>query len=508
MERLTNWARTLPDRHGRTTLVLLALILALGFGLRAYRVVEPLPVPGDDAHAYYALAKALYEEGTYGGREFNDASDWSPGAPLLYAASFYATGGPREGTARIVEALLGLATIVVVYLLGRRLNCAPAGLIAAFGVAVYPPFIHSTGALYSEPPAILTLPAAVLAFLWAARIGADRPGARVLSRGQRGTAGGGVLTPPAPAPPATPGRGSEGQSISVASGPSESRGGGGIIWMYTLSGLLFGLTALARPEYLLVGVVFVVLAAIRLWQVGDGRPSPMLMGSVAMAAALVVPIVPWTVHNIVTLDRAVPISTGGGKALYVGTLLPADGEYERAKALLVKRYLHRDLEPGSEALQKVDPTPLFDRVAARHPNLPRDQALGRVGKEDFSEYFSEDPRGYLEMTARKVWRMWSGGVGEAMSGTPGRVIQVLIVVLGLGGFAVLGWRRRWWELTAMATPIVLVTLVGAATLAASRRNEVLMTLVFPLAGVTLARAGAALSSSGRWSRLRTSSPPN
>jgi 4-amino-4-deoxy-L-arabinose transferase-like glycosyltransferase len=456
MERLTHWASTLPDRHGRTTLVLLALILALGFGLRAYRVVEPLPTPGDDAHAYYALAKSLYEEGTYGGPEFDDASDWSPGAPLLYAASFYATGGPREGTARIVEALLGLATIVVVYLLGRRLNCAPAGLVAALGVAVYPPFIHSTGALYSEPPAMLTLPLAILTYLWA----------------------------------------SDKSSLP------------GAAWRFLVPGFLLGLTALARPEYLAVGVAFVLIAALRLWQTGGSRPGPKLAGAVTLAVALIVPIVPWTIHNIVTLDRAVPISTGGGKALYVGTLLPADGEYERAKALLVKRYQHRDLEPGSEALQKVDPTPLFDRVAARHPDLPRDQALGKVGKENFSNYFSEDPRGYLEMTVRKVWRMWSGGVGEAMAGTPGRVIQVLIVALGLGGFAVLAARRRWWELTAMATPIVIVTLVGAATLAATRRNEVLMTLVFPLAGVTLAWAGAALSSSGLWHRRQTSSPQN
>src|SRR5215470_18527634 len=117
------WLHGLPQRHGRKTLLLLAAILLLGFGLRAYRVVEPLPTPGDDAHAYYALAKALYAEGTYGGPEFDDASDWSPGAPLLYAASFYATGGPREGTARILELLLGLAAIVVAYLLGRRLNC-------------------------------------------------------------------------------------------------------------------------------------------------------------------------------------------------------------------------------------------------------------------------------------------------------------------------------------------------------------------------------------------------
>jgi hypothetical protein len=99
------------------------------------------------------------------------------------------------------------------------------------------------------------------------------------------------------------------------------------------------------------------------------------------------------------------------------------------------------------------------------------------------------------MTVRKVWRMWSGSVGEAMSSTAGRVIQVLIVLLGLAGLGVLAWRRWWWELVAMATPIAIVTAVGAVSLAASRRNEVLMTLVFPLAGAALARLGGALSSS-------------
>ena len=103
----------------------------LGLGLRAYGVVKPVANPADDSHAYYALSKALYEEGSYGGPEFRDSSDWSPGAPLLYAASFYATGGAREGTARIVEALLGVAAILVVFLLGqaarlaRRPGCSP-----------------------------------------------------------------------------------------------------------------------------------------------------------------------------------------------------------------------------------------------------------------------------------------------------------------------------------------------------------------------------------------------
>ena len=333
MTAVADRIRALPQRHGRKTLILLALIAVLGLGVRAYAVVHPVANPADDSHAYYALSKALYEEGSFGGPTFHDSSDWSPGAPLLYAAAFYATGGPREGTARIVEALLGVAAILVVFLLGERLGGRWVGLMAAFAVAVYPPFIHSTGELMSEPPAILTLPAAVLAFLWA----------------------------------------SERERLRA--------------WL--LPGFLFGLTAMFRPEYLLVGAAFVVLAAIRVGMARGWKPG--LAGAGLLVAALLLPIVPWTIRNIDVLGRVVPISTGSGKALYVGTFLPADGEYQRVKAMLYERYEHIDLPPNSEALNEVDPTPLFNRVAARYPELPRDSALGKIGKQNFSRYFGEDP---------------------------------------------------------------------------------------------------------------------
>lgn len=466
MTALADRIRALPQRFGKTTLIALALIAAVGLGARAYVVANPVEHPADDSHAYYALAKALYEEGSFGGPEFRDSSDWSPGAPLLYAASFYATGGAREGTARIVEALLGVAAILVVFALGRRLGEAAeprggprlgsaVGLLAALAVAVYPPFIHSTGELMSEPPAILTLPAAVLAFLWAGDRGRSR-------------------------------------------------------WAWLLPGLLFGLTAMFRPEYLFVGAAFVVLAALRPILV-QGWPSgwkPGVAGAALLLVALLLPIVPWTIRNVDVLGRVVPISTGSGKALFVGTYLPADGEYQRVKALLVKRYQGRDLAPGSAALDAVDPTPLFDRVAERYPDLSRDTALGKIGKENLSEYLIEDPAGYAAMTVRKVGRMWSSGVGEAMSSGVGRGAQVLLVALGLAGLVLLGLRRRWWDLVALATPIVLVTAIGAASLAAPRRNEVLMTLVFPLAALALSRGVAALSSGREWSPEQASSPPN
>jgi 4-amino-4-deoxy-L-arabinose transferase-like glycosyltransferase len=450
LNALTDRIRALLERYGKRTLIALALIAVIGLGARAYAVANPIANPADDSHAYYALSKALYEEGSFGSPSFRDSSDWSPGAPLLYAASYYATGGAREGTARIVEALLGVVAILVVFLLGERLGGRWSGLLAALGVAVYPPFIHSTAELMSEPPATLTLPAAVLAFLWA----------------------------------------SERERLRA--------------WL--LPGLLFGLTAMFRPEYLLVGAAFVVLAAIRIGIARGWRPGLAAAGLAALA--LLLPIVPWTIRNLDVLDRVVPISTGGGKALYVGTYLPADGEYQRVKALLYERYEHKALPPDSEALNEVDPTPLFDRVAERYPELPRDSALGKIGKQNLSRYLDDDPLGYLGMTARKVGRMWGSGVGEAMSGGAGRALQILLVVLGLVGFVLLGVRRRWWELVALATPIVLVTAVGAASLAAPRRNEVLMTLVFPLVALTLSSAVAAISSGRKWSPEQASSPPS
>ena len=96
--RLAERARTLPERHGRSALLLLAVILAIGLGLRVERVVNPNADPGDDALAYTALAKSLYEDGSYGGPGFENASDWSAGAPLLYAGLYYATGGARDGS--------------------------------------------------------------------------------------------------------------------------------------------------------------------------------------------------------------------------------------------------------------------------------------------------------------------------------------------------------------------------------------------------------------------------
>lgn len=413
--------------YGRRTLLILAVIVLAGFGLRAEKVFNPLTEPGDDALAYRALAESLYEEGTYGGSDFRDASDWSPGAPLIFAAGHFVAGGVNDGLARGIQALLGTASILIVFLLAFRLvGSGPASLLAAGLVALYPPFIHSTGALMSEPAAIFTLPAAVLAFLWAA----DR------------------------------------RSVMA--------------WL--LPGILFGATALIRPEYMFVGIAMLALLAVREWLARGVGPA--VLAALLFLIAALVPIVPWTIHNYNTLDRFVPITTGSGKALFVGTNLPAGGEYQQVKADLLEEYRGIELEPGSPELDDVDPVPLFDRAARQYPELDRDAALGRIGRENMWKYLGEDPIGYLGMIFEKGFRMWSSGVGGLMSSPVGRAIQLLLVALGVAGAILLGRARRW-EVLPMTVPIAVVTGIAVVTLAPPRRNEILMTLVLTLSAIAI-----------------------
>ena len=148
---------------------------------------------------------------------------------------------------------------------------------------------------------------------------------------------------------------------------SSGRRDRGGTWPWLLPGALLGVMSLIRPEYMFVGDrPDPVVALATLWR----ERGPRLGGraaTAALAVAFALAILPWTVRNYIDLDRVVPISTGSGKALYVGTSLPNDGEYFRVKASLVERFQGRTLDPDSEELDDVDPTPLFDRVADRVP---------------------------------------------------------------------------------------------------------------------------------------------
>jgi 4-amino-4-deoxy-L-arabinose transferase-like glycosyltransferase len=416
----------LAERHGgRGVLVALVVIVLIGLALRVGSALEPLDVrPGSDSAVYASVAEQLYEHQRFAIPGAASPYDWSPGAPLFYAGVYYATGGVHPGAVRLLVALLGALTIVLVYLIGRRLGGPLAGLIGAGLLAVYPVSIYFTGKLMSEPLATFTLAGTVLSFMWAsdrARAGASRPKP----------------------------------------------------WAWAVPGVLLGLTAFARPEYLAFVVVFGLLA---LWRGG-------LLAAVVLAAAFALPVAPWAAHVSSVEGRFVPISTGGGKALFIGTYLPGNGLHLDVKRELLRRFRGRE-NVGATELSQISMTPLLDRVASRYPDLPRDAALQRIGRRNAMHYLTHQPLDLAWMIAGKMWHMWHGS-GAAGRSTGGSVFHVLVLVLGIAGLVLLAMRRRW-EVVVIAALLVGVTVLGGLLLAGTRRNVALMPLVMAVAGVSVA----------------------
>ena len=418
--------RTLPERHGRAVLVVLGLILLVGFALRLIGVFDPIDssYQGADAARYERIAALLYTDQRFAVPGSDAPYDWSPGAPLFYAGIYYLTGGVHPGLGRLAIALLGLVTIVICYLLGRRLSGPAGGLVAALLAATYPAFVFNTGRLLSEPLAEVTVPGAALAFLWAL----DRRSA----------------------------------------------------WAWLAPGALIGASALVRPEYLLFGIALALLALVKV-AVDRGVRSGVAAGAV-LAAAFAAPIAPWAIHVSGEEGRFVPVTTGAGKALFIGSYLPGDGIHDRVKIALMERYLGmRDVTPEQRAAQPMEP--LLDRVAARYPDVPRDAALNRIGRENLSRYIREQPLAVARMMADKMRWMWRGSSG-AMLSPAAVVLQVTILAFAVVGLALLAWRRRF-EALLLGGLILGLTVFSGIVLAAPRRNLALMPLVMTLASTGL-----------------------
>ncbi len=413
------WLAGLEERHGRVVLIVLAVFVAIGLALRVDSALEPLDVrPGTDSAVYASVAEQLYENQSFALPGAASPYDWSPGAPLFYAAVYYATGGVHPTIVRLVVALLGALTIVLVYLIGRRLGGPVAGLVGAGLLAIYPVTIFFTGKLMSEPLATLTLSGAVLSFMWAGDHGRRR-------------------------------------------------------WAWALPGFLLGLTAFARPEYLAFVAVFALLA---LWRGG-------LVPAVILAAAFALPIVPWTAHVSSVEGRFIPISTGGGKALFIGTYLPGNGLHLDVKRELLRQFEGREDIPATE-LSRISMTPLLNRVAEKYPDLDRDAALQKIGRENAERYLTDQPFDFASMVGGKMWHMWHGS-GAAGRSTYGTIFQFTVLALGLAGLVLLAVRRRW-EVVLIGLLLLGVTVLGGLLLAGTRRNVTLMPLVMALAGVTVA----------------------
>ena len=448
---------------GRVGLVLLAAILLLGLGLRVGYAWDGR-APVYDAQAYAEIAANLEDgEGfTVGAGATQPSSNYSPGLPLFVAGVYAVTGGEHERLARVALAVIGSLAVLFTYFLGRRLvgmsegegrsmgyrpyrgastSSVAAGLIGALAVAVYPAFLEYGGMLMSEPLAATLLSGGVLALCWAW---------------------------------------------------DAVREGAAIAWKrWLLAGLALGALTLVRPEYLGVGVLLAIIVfasgALRMpflahrankgIRNGDWRR---WLGATALVlVGMAVVIVPWTVRNVVALDRVVPVSTGGGQVLFAGTYLPSDGDPEKVGAGVIAE--HPELF-GPDAIERLRLEQILARLAAAtYPDLETDQALSRMGREQLWDDLSEEPREYAGFVATKVGRVWSHGPREVMREPVWAALHWALLVLGLVGLAILAWRRRW-EALVIATVFLSITAISALLVASPRRGLVLLPLLAACAG--------------------------
>ncbi len=414
--------KTLAARNGgRAGLAVLAAILLLGLGLRVENAWQGRS-PVYDAAAYARIAANLERgEGfTLGPTATQPATNYSPGLPLLTAGLYELSGGVHERFARVVLALLSSLAVIFSYLIGRRLAGPWAGVVGAGAVAVYPALLEYQGMLMSEPLAATLLSAAVLAMLW-------------------------------------------------ADGPSRAR------WL--VPGLLLGLLALFRPEYLAISFPVAVAILAR-----HGWPGwrPGLAQAALLLAGLAIVIAPWTVRNAVAMGRFVPISTGGGQVLFAGSYMPSGGDPEKVGEEVVER--HPELfAPG--AVQQLRLEQILARLAAqRFPGMPTDEALGRMGRERLREDVSTEPLAYAGFLGSKLWLIWGRGPRDVMRQPAWEALHWALLAFGLIGLAALAWRRRW-EALLLAVVLVSATAVGELLVATPRRALVTIPLLAALAGV-------------------------
>jgi hypothetical protein len=430
----------LAERNGgRWIVVALAITLATGLALRVAYAGDGRDYQPPDSRAYDRIAESLYRDGSFdasppGSRgEVQPSSSYSPGLPFLVAAVYWLSGGVNLALARIVLALFGAAAVLLAYLLGRRLGGPLAGLLAAAALAIYPALLEYQGLLLTEPLASFLLAAGVLLSL------------RAQDTGE--------------------------------------------LWAWAASGALLGALALVRPEYLVVALLLAILAPLVGPRSAELRQR--LLAAAVMVLATVVVLAPWTVRNLVVLDRLVPVSTGGGKALYIGTYLDADGDAAKLRRLLLERQprLRRRLARGGplDAPNRYVLERVLARVAAQaHPDLDTDQALGRLGRENLSNDITDHPWDFTSMLAAKAYDTWTEPARGIMNEQPWRTLQLGLLIAALLGLAALVVDRRF-EALVLGLILLYVTAVGALLIASPRRELVVLPLLAALAGAGLVR---------------------
>jgi len=254
-------------RQQQTWLILiflLALVLRLAWSF--YADTDPRKVWRYDMTIYDYQAVQLADGNGYIDYWDKPSAHWPPGYPMALAPLYFLFDN-NPVAARMLNAVLGSATVVLLYLLGSRVFDRRVGLTAALLLAIFPNQVFFSSLTMTE---IFFTTLLILILLLTV----------YLMLGQR-------------APP---------------------------LWQVGLVGALIGYAALVRGEGLLL-MAFILPALLMRWR----SWRRVLTYAAVLLVGMAVIIAPWTVRNVVRMKSPILISTSGTEALWVGHHAGADG---------------------------------------------------------------------------------------------------------------------------------------------------------------------------------------
>ena len=412
----------------RLPLLLLAVVVLGSAGLHAHRALNPTSsYQSADERAYGKLAVALAETGDYGPRStgMRDPLHWPPGSPALFAAAHLVLGdaGQREDYdlrgAYAAQAAVSLGSVLAALALAWALAGLWAGVVAAALVGFYPPLILATGEQVSEPFGAFLLTAALAAFAWSARRG--------------------------------------------------------WWWGHVAAGVLLGATVLTRADLILAPVIVAALAFLWLWRGRrDLRRAAVTAGCLLAGTALLV--VPWSAYASQRAGSFVPVTQGSASPLFVGTYLPGGGHTVGMKFALADEVKAFRPELATVPPFEIPAANYMDMVAARHPDLPRDEAIRREARENLREYALGDPLDFAVMMGDKVQRMWTryarGGARHTSWWI--RAPHIALVLLAVAGLLAAIWRLQSVPLMVVLAIALYSTALHTLVVSQARYNLPLM----------------------------------
>jgi len=432
----------------------LLVVLLVGGGIRWHQANHPVPTKelSADARSYVTIAQHLVRTGNYAGRNGKvKALHWPPATPHVFALAYDLQPGkaPRYRddvhVLHLAQFAISTLTLLVVFVLGWVLAGPWAGVVAAGLLAVYPPAYWGPGNLLSEPLGALMLTSAftAVALAWRTRL---------------------------------------------------------LAWWGT-AGALFGGVLLTRTDLLFVPPLVALMALLVLGSTVGWRRG--LQAGALLLALCATVVLPWTIQASQTAEKLVPVTNGGGSAFFVGTYLPGNGSTFDMKFAMLDEI--RRAYPGKfdhTDYKQVPAQLVLDHVAARHPDLPRDDALMKEARQNVVDALGH-PVELTGMVVFKLGKMWFRATLGGSS-TPMPIVRITHVILILLMFAGLLWgviRRRHAGIGAILLCIAVATGVHMIAVAHGRYNLPLMPIL--IAGGV---AGWSLALQGWWRTRRSHAP--